>query len=353
MKIFLILKSSYNDSNYFIRQISAIRNVEKVIVFRDRMSQEDPKVDYITNQKISFSKVSHLLRLIQIVSRINLNPKVIIGIYEIPHGLLAVLAGKILKKPCIVSIIGNPAYSRVRKGLRLKVTNWIFRKARFVTVTGYNSRKYLIDNGLPPHKVVVLPNSMDFKRFFPVVGVKRDYDVISLGRLSKEKRVDQIIRVIYLLKKNHQDIKVAIGGDGPEKGKLEKLIKSLNLERNIKVLGYVSDNDLPTFLSKGKVFLLTSETEGFPRTIIQAAACGAAVVATNVGDISDIIEHNVDGFLVDNYTDIMIFNNYIQLLLSDLNLRKSFVNRLDYKVRTEFANKKATRVWESMFDQIN
>lgn len=352
MNIFLTLKCGYNDAVYFIQQFSEQNKVENVFVFRDTNAADVPKVKYITNYSPILQQFNFIIRFWQVLQRKRLNPLVIVGIYEIPHGLLAVLAGKLLQKPSIVSIIGNPAYSRLRKGFRMKLTMWILNHANFVTVTGSNSKCFLISKGIPAEKVFVLPNSMDFSNFYPVPGIAKEYDLISLGRLSEEKKVEQIIHTVAALQKVNPDIKAAIGGTGPEKENLRQLIIQLKLEQNIEIMGYIPDDELPAFLSKGKVFLLSSETEGFPRTIIQAAACGAAIVATNVGDMTDVIDHEVNGFLVDNYLDIDSFVKYVQLLLADSAMAQSFVSKLNIKVREQFDNSKATEVWGEILNQI-
>lgn len=352
MNIFLTLKCGYNDAVYFIQQFSGQNKVENIFVFRETKAAEIPKVKYITNYFTKLQQFNFIMRLWQMIRHKQFNPQLIVGIYEIPHGLLAVLAGKMLRKPSVVSIIGNPAYARFRKGFRMKLTMWIMKHANFVTVTGSNSKSFLIIKGIPAEKVFVLPNTMDFSNFYPVPGIVKEYDIISLGRLSEEKKVEQIIHTVAALQKSNPCIKAAIGGTGPEKENLRQLIIQLKLEQNIEIMGYIPDDELPSFLSKGKVFLLSSETEGFPRTIIQAAACGAAIVATKVGDMTDVIDHDVNGFLVENYLDIDSFVKYVQLLLADSAMAQLFVSKLNIKVREQFSNSKATEVWGEILDQI-
>jgi len=353
MNIFLTLKCGYKDSSYFIEQLTETEKVTKVHVFRDTESITSSKIIYHTINKHFPKKISFIFRLFQMMANYSVSPTLIIGIYEIPHGLIAVTVGKIFNIPTVVSIIGNPAYTRLRMGLRMKLTLWILRNANFITVTGSKSKDFLLTKGFSEKKVFILPNSMDFSQFNQDQSSLREFDIISLGRLSYEKRVDQIVRIIGELKKDNPHIQAAIGGTGPERESIISLIKELELERNIEVLGFIPDEELPAFLSKGRVFLLTSETEGFPRTIIQAAACGASIVATNVGDVADVIDHGVNGFLVDSYQDIDSFVRYTQILLTDENKVEDFVSNLDKKVRIQFANEQATIVWKKILNEIN
>jgi len=353
MNIFLTLKLSEKDASYFIEQFSKQENVGKVIVFRDKNAKPIQKVEYVTSIMPKLGKVNLFFRLVQIISRKSFNPAVIVGIYEIPHGLLAVLAGKLIGRPSIVSIIGNPAYVKIRRKFRMKVTMWMIRLASCVTVTGSSSRKFLISRGVPSKKVFILPNTLDFTEYRRIEGIRKEYDIVCLGRLSSEKRMEQVISIVNKIKEKNPEIKAAIGGSGPEKEFLERLIRQNKLENSIKLSGYIGDKEQAAFFSKGKVFVLTSETEGFPRTIIQAAACGTPVVASKVGDITDVIEHGINGFLVDRWDDTDSYVEHISNLLSNPTLSLAFSEALNKKVRLQFSNEQAMVVWENILGGLN
>lgn len=351
MIIFLTLKCGENDSAFFIQQFSKQKDIYQVIVFRDTKSNSLNKVTYVEKASGFLGPINFPLRIWQMWKLRKMNPELIAGIYEIPHGLIAVIFAAIIKKPSVVSIIGNPAYTKLRKGFRMKLTMWILKKASYVTVTGSSSKKFLITQGLPESKIWILPNTMDFSDFTRSTEKEKKYDIISLGRLSEEKRVDQIIRIIAELKKSYPNLKAAIGGTGPEKDKLLQLSNNLGLNDTIDFWGFVPDDKLPGFLESGKVFLLTSETEGFPRTIIQAASCGAAIVASKVGDMTDVIDHEKNGFLVDKWENKESFVKYTKTLLDNPNVVEQFVEKLDAKVRIQFDNEQAMKVWTDIINK--
>lgn len=351
MNIFLTLRCGHNDSAFFIQPFIDQVRIENIIVFRDTESLAFDKVKYVTNAIPLLGRLNFLLRIFQILVRNQEKPAAIFGIYEIPHGLIAVIAGKLMRKPSVVSIIGNPAYTKLRKGFRMKLTLWILRNANFVTVTGTKSKAFLISNGISESKISILPNTMDFTGFNRIA-IDKKYDIISLGRISKEKRVDLIVRIVYELKKKNLNIRAAIGGTGHELSIIKQLIQNLDLEENIHLTGFVPEDKLAEFFNHGQVFVLTSETEGFPRTIIQAAACGVPVVASNVGDMTDVIDHKINGLLVENPTDINEYVGYIQYLMNNPDVVDKFAKALNQKVREDFTTKKATRVWENILRQI-
>jgi len=351
MNVILTLKGGIKDSFYFIQQIASLKAVDKVFVFRDEKSLDADKVEYIVSKHRRLRKINFIIRFLQMVLDTKYKPRIFIGIYEIPHGLLAMLAGKVRKIPSVVSITGNPAYTKIRRGLRLKLTMWILKNCTYITVTGNNSRKYLIQQRLPSEKIFILPNTLDFT-LFRKLGQNKEYDIISLGRISEEKHIEIIVQIVAELKAKIPDIKAAIGGNGPQKEMIISLVKQLKLDKNIDVCGFIPDEELTSFLNKGKVFLLTSETEGFPRTIIQAAACGLPVVASNVGDISDVIDHGINGFLVNDYNNVKEFSSRVFQLLNDNELYEQFSIALDKKVKQQFVTENASLVWQNIFDEI-
>ena len=351
MNIILTLKCDFKDAFYFIQQIASLKTVEKVFVFRDEKSLDADKVKYIVSKSLRLRKISFIIRFLQMVLDTRYKPQIFIGIYEIPHGLLAMLSGKVRKIPSVVSIIGNPAYTKLRRGLRLKLTMWILKNCNYITVTGNNSRKYLIQQRIPGEKIFILPNTLDFT-LFRKLGLNKEYDIISLGRISEEKHIEIIVKIVAELKAKVPNIKAAIGGNGPQKEMVINLVKQLKLDQNIDVCGFIPDEELTSFFNKGKIFLLTSETEGFPRTIIQAAACGLPVVASNVGDITDVIDHGINGFLVNEYSNVKEFSSRVFQLLNDHELYEQFSITLEKKVKQQFVIENASKVWQTIFDGI-
>ena len=353
MNVFIIIKCGFQDSFFFISQIANVKRIKKVIVFRDSKTLSNPMVEYVVPKIFINSILKNVIRLMQIVRRKHLQPKAIVGIYEIPHGLLAVIAGKILKVPSIVSIIGNPAFTKLRQGYRMKLTMWIMKNANYITVTGNNSKRFIASKGIPVDKIFILPNSIDFNSFKHNHNTKKIYDIISLGRISQEKHIEIIVEVIDKLSKKNPNITAAIAGSGPELENIKNLIKEFNLEQNITILGFIPDESLEKFFNSGRIFVLPSETEGFPRTIIQAASCGIPVVSTDVGDISDIITDGEDGFLIDGFDNVDIFSNKINQLLSDEFLRNKFSSKLKTKVQLKLSHEKASDVWNKILGGYN
>jgi len=348
MKIKLTCKLYDNDAFYFLKPITDINRIENISVFRDDEGIANSKIKYITS-KFNNSPFRFIYRFYQMLFHID-RCSLIVGIYEIPHGLLALIVGLLKRKPVVINVIGNPKLDRRNKGIKGIITNIILRNCDVVTVTGSTSSKYLIhEKNLTPEKVFVLPNTIDTEEYINH-NINKKYDIITLGRLSSEKGLDFFIDIISKLKLDFPNIRVGIAGKGPILEDLQSQINRLSLSENITLLGYVEDSI--KFLNSGRVFLLTSTTEGLPRTVIQSLSCGTPVVASNVGDLSDLIINNENGYLIEKSDE----ENFLIAVSSILNnIQKSI--KLSHNgqkiVNTHYDHKVASRVWIKIFEYLN
>lgn len=350
MKISLTCKLDSAGSYGFIKPISEIDKVSEINVFRDSKALPCKKVEYHTsfkNKKGFWGQLSKLIKMMKIVDK---DFSLSIGIYEIPHGLLAYLIGKFYNIPTVISIIGNPGYTNLRKGIRKKITHFMYKRIHAVTVTGSKSKQVVIDNGIKDNKVYILPNSINVEKFSPNNLIIKEFDLISLGRLSPEKELFNLLEIVSILRKSKQNIKVGIAGKGPELALLERKIIENNLASNVKLLGFV--DDIVEFYNSGKVFVLTSRTEGLPRTIIEAMACGVPCVSSNIGDMEDVIEDEINGYLIEDYTNLGHFVERINLLLNEESRYDSFSEKSINSIRKNFSYEAATKVWEEIINNI-
>jgi glycosyltransferase involved in cell wall biosynthesis len=350
MKISLNCKLDSAGAYGFIKPITDINFVTRVDVFRDEIALPCSKVEYHTPYFSQGGFIGQCSKLIKMLQTVKKDTELAIGIYEIPHGLLAFLIGKIKKIPIIISIIGNPGYTRLRKGLRKKITYYMLKRADAITVTGNKSKKFLVSDGIDPSLIHILPNSIDTK-LFKSNHEDTYFDIISLGRLSPEKELQKLLAIIAELKKKMPKIKVGIGGKGPENEKLERLINELSLRDNVELLGFV--DDAVKFYNSGRSFALTSSTEGLPRTVIEAMACGVPSVAANVGDMEDLIVDGENGFLVQKYDCIDDYVTKIYILLSDNNKYYQFSQNGIRFSQEKFSYHAGTKVWENIIKTIS
>ena len=198
------------------------------------------------------------------------------------------------------------------------------------------------------HKnIVVLPNpiSSDLSELRKNE-IKREKIILTVGRLNNDKRQDKLIRAIYSL--NLEDWKVIIIGKGPNKKKLNNLIKNLNLSNKIEILSDIKN--IHDYYLRASIFVFTSKAEGFPNALLEAMHFGLPCISTdcNYGP-SDLITNGKDGFLVPvNNQDILV--QKIDELIKDDDLKKSFEKNA-IETSLNYTSKKVTEKWKTIINQ--
>ncbi|MGP1993431.1 glycosyltransferase [Zobellia laminariae] len=127
--------------------------------------------------------------------------------------------------------------------------------------------------------------------------------LITVGRLSKVKGHE---RILEILSKSNLDYHYTIIGDGPEKKNILEIIQKLGLESNVTLVPFT--NKVDDYLYNSDLFLQGSYSEGFPNAVLESCTQGVPVIAFNVlGGTKEIIEHGVNGYLVESETEFIRF----------------------------------------------
>jgi glycosyltransferase involved in cell wall biosynthesis len=125
------------------------------------------------------------------------------------------------------------------------------------------------------------------------------------------------LRVIESVSRE-RPIRAAIGGSGPEEENLRRLSSELGLDHVVTFLGWIgTESELNTVLNKGRIFLLTSQTEGFPTTISESMCAGTCCVAADVGDVSTVIDNKRNGVTVSPFDNIEEYKTQILRILDN------------------------------------
>ncbi len=199
--------------------------------------------------------------------------------------------------------------------------------------------------GVAPENIRCIPRSVDIERFnVKRSDDKKDYYTISIvGRITPLKGHSYFLKAMAKLIQKIPYIKIWIIGDAPEQKKhyrseLEILVHRLGIEDKVEFLG--KRKDIPTLLAKTDVLVLSTITqESFGRVILEAQAAGVPVVATKVGGVIDIIQHEKTGLLVEP-KDIDSMAEQVYRLLNDKNLAKKIINTAKRQLKQRFSVEK-------------
>jgi glycosyltransferase involved in cell wall biosynthesis len=161
--------------------------------------------------------------------------------------------------------------------------------------------------GLAPDRCTLIENGIDtgqFVRTRPraeakrLLGIPAERLVIgAIGRLSEEKGFDLLIEAVDRLLSRGFDVELRIAGEGDHYGRLDDLIHKLHREDRIRLVGYQAET-IPLFEAMD-LFALSSLREGLPNVVLEAMAMGVPVIATRIGGVPQLIEHEVNGLLVE------------------------------------------------------
>ena len=276
--------------------------------------------------------------------------------WSLPQGLLGIMAKYTLKVPCVTTLHGSDIF-----GLRRPIFKSLNKLAiAHSDVCTANSRASVAMaskiSGRENSRLIPMGvNPIQFQKTAEVVDLRKKLQltgevILSVGRLIDLKGTDYLIKAVNGVLLEFPRAKAIIIGSGPRKNHLLKLTRDLQLENKIVFLDKVPHAELVKYYSLADVFVLPSiinefgETEGFGVVLLEAMACGLAVIGSNVGGIPDIIKDGETGLLV-RPKDPQDLSNQITRLLSDANLREKLVLNAQRLITDKFS-------WESIADRF-
>ena len=228
--------------------------------------------------------------------------------YVYPDGLAAVLIGRSLGIPVVVSARGTDihtftSFTTIRPQIR-----WTLRHAAAVIAVSDSLAGIMRDLEPALKNVHVIGNGVDGQRFFredwlmarQKLGLNpNDRVVVSVAALKQVKGPDLLVRATPLLKKSFTDCKVLFVGAGPELSALQQLAKQLDCADICQFVGAVPNEQLRAYFSAADVSCLASRQEGWPNVILESLACGTPVVATAVGAVPQLLANPELGIIVE------------------------------------------------------
>lgn len=160
----------------------------------------------------------------------------------------------------------------------------LIRSANIVFVVNDDVRAYLIERRFDSSKIIVSNNGVDYKAIESVRPVGNAiYDGCFCGRLVKTKGVYDLIEIWKVVTISYPNAKLVIIGDGPEYDTLLNKIKEANLEKNIQLIGFVSEREKFITMQRSKMFIFPSYEEGWGIAVAEAIACGLDVILYDIG----------------------------------------------------------------------
>lgn len=179
------------------------------------------------------------------------------------------------------------------------------RFAKFIVcISNYcRSQMMLFSDAEDWHKLYIVHCGVDVAAYstgepLAKILVNDAFKLLYVGRLAAEKGVPVLLNSLIALKNEGHNFHLTLLGDGPERADLEHKVKQHGLQEHVHFGGFASQETVRTTLQNSEVFILPSFAEGVPVSLMEAMACGVPVIGTNVGGVTELIQHGVSGLVV-------------------------------------------------------
>jgi glycosyltransferase involved in cell wall biosynthesis len=177
-----------------------------------------------------------------------------------------------------------------------RIIPFIYRKCHFAAVSE-SAKNELCELGIAKDKISVIHNGTE-SHYLETEKVRdKSLYFLWLGRLRKYKGVWVAFEAFRLFAKKHPDVKLLFAGSGPEEAKMKAKAKEWGLDSRVEFLGMVDGEKKMELMAKALCLLQTSYKEGWGLTVIEAAACGTASIASRVSGLCDSVKDKETGLL--------------------------------------------------------
>lgn len=280
--------------------------------------------------------------------------------YAIPHAAVAYMAKKILLSqgryiPVITTLHGTDITLVGKNPTFAPIVAFSINKSDGITAVSENLKQETYANFEINKNIEVIYNFIDFNRFSRLnkehfkkaIAPEGERIITHISNFRKVKRVDNVIRIF---KKIHEIIpsKLLLIGDGPERIKLEKLCRELELCDAIRFLG--KQSAVEELLAVSDLFIIPSENESFGLSALEAMACEVPVISSNIGGLPEVNIQGVTGFLSNPDNIDEMAKNAIQILAKDEVLQQFRKNALAQAKRFDIDN--ILPQYERYYEQI-
>lgn len=225
-----------------------------------------------------------------------------------------------------------------------------------ITAVSHAAGSGFVRNGAASaSKMRVVPNGVDLTRFRPdrrdrrlmrhSLGVDGQFVWLAVGRFDPPKDYPNMLRAFSQVRRSH--IELLIAGQGPLRAEAESLIRDLGIGDRVRLLGLRSD--IPQLMNAADAYVMSSQWEGLPIVLLEAAATGLPIVATGVGGNDEVIVNNQTGILVPAQKPCALAEGMQQMMDMDEPKRLEMGRFAREHVTTNFSLDRVVAQWEAIY----
>ena len=277
-----------------------------------RMKTNDPRIHFHQAAVVSYPLFDHspytlslAVKMLEVFESESLD--ILHVHYAIPHSVSALLARQMAaprRLPFITTLHGTDITLVGNNPNYLPITRYSIEQSDGVTsITHYQHRRTLEEFAVK-HPIEIIPNFVNCDLYCrkPNPALRAEWApdgepiLMHLSNFRPVKRILDAIE-IFVMVRGKMPAKLVMIGDGPDRAPAEALARRRGVEKDVLFLG--KQNEIREKLGQADLFLLPSELESFGLAALEAMACEVPVIATNAGGVPEVVEHGVDGYLVE------------------------------------------------------
>jgi glycosyltransferase involved in cell wall biosynthesis len=276
---------------------------EPLLIFRHDQKINEALLKQIDENQVKFFEVSEkpnyqtISQLIKIIKDFKPHIMVAHGFTEHIWGRAAAVIAKV---PIIIQVEHSAEKYLLHRYFASRILSHFTNK---IICVSERVKNYLVYLGFNRRKMVVIYNGIPVTQFLSVEECpycKRQNNVVMVARFANPKDHPTLIKAAKLLQDWRVESKTILIGGGSNRyhKKSKDLCNKLNLLDKVFFWGHKETSEIRDILSKSKIFVLSTNYEGFPGVVIEAMTAGCVVVASKVGGIPELIKDGVNGYLV-------------------------------------------------------
>lgn len=258
----------------------------------------------------------------------------LIAIHSSKTGILARLAGRFAKIPCIFTAHGWSFTTGIPEPNR-SIYEWIEKihaplAQKIICVSEYD-RQLGMKIGIAPDRLVTIHNGVEdispCLRANP--SLENPVKILAVARFDRQKDHPSLIAAMS----NIDNARLILVGDGPDELKIKQLVERYNMTEIVEFRGFC--DNVTEIMAEAQIFVLSSNWEGLPCTIVEAMRAGLPIVASDVGGVSETIEDGKTGYLIP-HKNVALMHQKLTQLVQNRQLRSEMGNLGRQKYEAQF-----------------
>lgn len=360
----------FNPSEGFIQaQATGLTRYQPVVAGLKRIGNVDPA---LSGRLVLPSSAAERLRfqllgdVAAMAERVRGSRPAVLHAHFGTDGLLALPLARALGIPLVTTLRGYDINLSRRTLLRSGRPTWMaYALGRRKLMEGGDLvlavcdflRRRAIAAGYPEDRIVTHYNGVDLGRFRPGEGVREEGLILHVANLVTKKGTAQLIQAFADVKREVPAARLAILGGGPLEGALRRQAARLGLAGSVHFAGHLRRDEVSEWMRRASVLAVPSTTgasgdaEGLPNVVVEAAASGLPVVATDHAGIPEAVADGVTGLLVPE-KDLGALAQAVSALLRDADRRARMAQAARHRAVSRFDGAKQMERLESQYDRL-